>query len=697
LNPLSQQDLLERLQERLIFLGRRAGRAVSRAFGADAGSGVTRIYVINLDRRPDRWRLMREELARRHAAVDGRHLDQAGVSSSEVTCEYSLAEQLFVQPVSALLERDDLQLFGIRMTAPEIAVALSHVQVWRRIAAGDDAYVLVLEDDAYFTRRFGRAFDATWEELKFAVRGLNFDLLFLSYKEIDGGAQKQEVSDHLFRPLSGIWQLSGYVLSRAGAQRLLELLPVRGPVDVWINHQFERLDVLAMRRPVIRQRPGVTSSNSYSVLPALSAVGVVTREKPLLARPTRLTSPVFASGPAGSGLAELATALSMLGYRCCSDVVELPDAENERLWAGRNDRVFDAYVNVESLTPQHWPLLARRHPSARFISTTAYGETSGGGPDERSLASLHPSSHLTLLHSQADKWQALVDLLACDYPAHAYPDCDDLSEPLVSAPTARGGLAEAATPLRWDRSPWVIPASSAVGFTQRASATRQPYIRASELVDARGQLDDSEWRLRDDTFPSNLCLFRPDNVQLRSGVAEIVLRLEKTPVRDYTSGAIAAKRRHIYGRYSALLKPAGVPGLVTGVFLHRDAPRQEIDLEFLGKDPRRILVNVYYNPGCEGTRLQYGYRGTPTLIDLGFDASEDFHLYEIEWQPDVIRWRVDEQLVHERYVWEPTPIPNLPAEFNLNLWHSRSTELAGRLSGGALPARAQFQDVRIWL
>ncbi len=180
MNHVSQWDLLERLQERLVFLGRRAGRAVSRAFGPEAGTAITRIYVINLDRRPDRWRLLRKELVRmrdargaqlaslvrRHAAVDGRHLDQADVPPLNVTCEYSLAEQLFVQPVRALRERDDLQTFCIRMTAPEVAVAVSHVQVWRRIAAGEDEYALVLEDDAYFTHRFGRDFDAVWAELR---------------------------------------------------------------------------------------------------------------------------------------------------------------------------------------------------------------------------------------------------------------------------------------------------------------------------------------------------------------------------------------------------------------------------------------------------------------------------------------------------------------------------------------------------
>lgn len=39
-------------------------------------------------------------------------------------------------------------------------------------------------------------------------------------------------------------------------------------------------------------------------------------------------------------------ALSMLGYRCCSNLQELPATELEHLLAGRPDRVFDAYVNI---------------------------------------------------------------------------------------------------------------------------------------------------------------------------------------------------------------------------------------------------------------------------------------------------------------------------------------------------------------
>src|ERR1700683_4577775 len=58
----------------------------------------------------------------------------------------------------------------------------------------------------------------------------------------------------IFRPERGLWYLSGYVLSKKGALALLDLLPCRGPIDLWINHKFGELDVRALRRSVVNQR-----------------------------------------------------------------------------------------------------------------------------------------------------------------------------------------------------------------------------------------------------------------------------------------------------------------------------------------------------------------------------------------------------------------------------------------------------------
>lgn len=133
----------------------------------------------------------------------------------------------------------------------------------------------------------------------------------------------------------------------------------------------------------------------------------------------------------------------------------------------------------------------------------------------------------------------------------------------------------------------------------------------------------------------------------------------------------------------------------TAFFLHRDSPRQEIDVEIVGDRTDRLLVDVFYNPGGEGARFDYGYRGAPSNIELDFDASEAAHRFAIEWDPCEIRWLVDEQLIHKRVNWDPTPIPQLPMTLHVNTWPSRSTKLAGRLASRRLPATAVARSIAV--
>lgn len=738
MNDATYLGLLKRLAYRGMLHARYLGpRPISEAFGIGHGrETIQRIYVINLDRHGDRWRQMRRELnrlrdrsgeslagtTRRFSAVDARYY--VGPSSGEeLQSEYSLADQLFVEPHPLLSGHEDAKGRRVEMTRQEVAVALSHIAVWKLVAASDVPYTLVLEDDVYFRGGFARRLDGAWAQLmKNQTRSTAFDVLYLSYQEALTGAPRTPVSDSLFRPLSGLWQLSGYVLSRMGAQRLLDLLPVRGPVDLWINHQFEDLEVFATQRSIIDQRSDRKSANVYSILPVLSQVGVLTREKPLLADNQNLPGPVFALGDPDSGLTALAMALSMLGYRCCSDVAELPMSEHRNLFDNTRGRVFDAYVNVGSLKPRDYLVLAKTYRNARFIITEGASEPTGSGEDEPLVGRRQEplvfdadtrsddrapmvdelrrlSRNVLVLHAQVqDKWESLCGLLGCKYPGDQYPDSEDRAQRQLSVGYRVNGLRSSSViRLKSDLSPWVVSSKDWNGI-RLAEESGRPADTSSDraVTDQLECLDPALWRLRDDTFPSNLSLFTKDNFAIGGdGVVRLTLRQEHTPVREFTSASICSRQSYLYGRFEAELRPANVPGLITGVFLHRNSPRQEIDIEFLGKDTSKILVNVYYNPGSEGARMEYGYRGTPALIDLGFDAYEDFHRYEIEWRATSIRWHVDGRLVYERANWDPTPIPHLSMQLNVNLWHSRSEELAGKLAHIDLPAHAELRAIDV--
>jgi GR25 family glycosyltransferase involved in LPS biosynthesis len=660
------------------------------------------IYVINLDREPGRWSKMEQELkhildssgaeilrlTERHVAVDANQFSQQPGKDAEIDPFYTLGDQLFVEPQPLVLPTRLELNTPIRMSRAEIAVARSHINVWKKVAAGNYEYVLILEDDTWFHSRFAKYLDQAWTEIvaENDVKS-RFDVLYVSYLEVKHGAPKSFLSKNVFRPVRGLWHLSGYVLSREGAEKLLRLLPCRGPIDLWINHHFEALDVRATKSSLISQRRDVRSTNSYSILPALTKIGAINSEGASLFNIRPIEHPVFAFGPEGSGHSSLAMALSMLGYRCCSDFKNLPAPEMERLLAGKEDRAFNAYVNIGSLNTKVRELRSR-YPKAKFIITAANDITVDyaflGLEDDLKGADI------AVLHlDELNKWQVVCEHLRCAPPACFFPMLKDLGQRPILDEIIKADLVLKCKIPRHDNSPWMVESRSwwkgiNVVPAKDGQGENGTLVRITDRLE---HLDARRWLLRSDTFTDNLALFRPSNVEFRSGIGAVFsIKREPLGVRGYSAASLCSLDQYLFGKFEATIQASNVPGVVTGIFLHRNSPRQEIDIEIAGNRPDRLLVNVFYNPGDEGANFDYGYRGAPTYIELGFDSSKACHRFAIEWSPHEIRWLVDDKLVYRRVIWDPTPIPNLPMTFHVNSWLTRSTQLAGRINNGRLPA-----------
>jgi GR25 family glycosyltransferase involved in LPS biosynthesis len=669
-------------------------------------SGIGPIFVVNLDRQPNRWAVLLRELACildaagkplservvRYSACDAQNDSQQSFDGSNVEPFYTLGDQLFVEP-QPLAVPDVFDLTRpISMSQAEVAVARSHIGVWRAVAESKASYALVLEDDVWFERGFDRIVDQAWREMEDTDQtDPAFDVLYLSYREVRYGAPKEQISKNVFRPERGLWYLSGYVLSKKGAQTLLRLLPCRGPIDMWINQKFAEMDVRALRRPVINQRLDTTSTNSYSILPVLSRIGVLDHGGTALFHQRPVHYPVFAFGAPESGLSSLALALSMLGYRCCSDLDHVPECEFEALMAGRPRCVFNAYVNIGSLRP-HVRLLASRYPQAKFIMIDDVMSTS-----DELLDALQGADVIRLHGERAQWWRPLCEHVRLPPPATPYPAVRDIGQRRYLRAAVDTLTLRRAKRLRHDRSPWIVePHAGWTGISASASKRSEVLRSRVSFEDDLAGGESARWLLRNDTFPGNLGLFRPANVKakLGDGLSLAVIQ-EQLGVRNFSAASISSRGAFLYGRFEATLQATNVPGLVTGFFLHRDSPRQEIDVEITGNRPDRLLVNVFYNPGSEGAKFDYGYRGTPVAIPLEFDASEAAHRFAIEWDPCEIRWFIDSELVHRRAAWNPTPIPNLPMTLHVNTWPTRSRELAGRLAIRSLPASAIVRAIAV--
>ncbi len=225
-------------------------RKKSQAFGplnTNKQARIKLLYVINLNRQPSRWAEMELELrhildwsgaelrnlTERYSAIDAKDFIQEPLKDADIDPIYTLGEQLFVEPQPQTLPTQLELNSQIKMSRPEIAIARSHINIWRKVAESEHEYVLVLEDDVWFRAGFVRQLDQAWRETKAENNGeSNFDILYLSYLEVKHGTPKIFLSSNVFRPIRGLWHLSGYILSREGAKKLLRLLPCRGPVGL---------------------------------------------------------------------------------------------------------------------------------------------------------------------------------------------------------------------------------------------------------------------------------------------------------------------------------------------------------------------------------------------------------------------------------------------------------------------------------
>jgi beta-glucuronidase len=144
---------------------------------------------------------------------------------------------------------------------------------------------------------------------------------------------------------------------------------------------------------------------------------------------------------------------------------------------------------------------------------------------------------------------------------------------------------------------------------------------------------------------------RPQNVAVKDGMLAITAVKEDYTgadgvARGYTSGRILTQRKFAqrYGRFEARIKiPAG-QGMWPAFWMLGEGGRWpdagEIDImENIGKEPGTVHGTIH-GPGYSGSK---GI-STPLTLEAGRKFADDFHVYAVEWEPNVIRWYVDDRL-----------------------------------------------------
>jgi glycosyl transferase, family 25 len=173
------------------------------------------VYVLNLERSPERRRYISAHLPSVGVtpmilnAVDGKKLDYAALITAG---KYS--------------DQACFDAFSRKLLPAEVGCSLSHVSAYEALLASNDAFALVVEDDAQFSPDARTRIDQLLQEAPrdWGVIQLRFD-----------SSEYEQQSQHLVRFTFGTdWPVSAtaYLISRAAAATLMGVVyPIRYPAD----------------------------------------------------------------------------------------------------------------------------------------------------------------------------------------------------------------------------------------------------------------------------------------------------------------------------------------------------------------------------------------------------------------------------------------------------------------------------------
>ncbi|MFT5300176.1 MAG: beta-glucanase (GH16 family) [Mariniblastus sp.] len=165
------------------------------------------------------------------------------------------------------------------------------------------------------------------------------------------------------------------------------------------------------------------------------------------------------------------------------------------------------------------------------------------------------------------------------------------------------------------------------------------------------------------TTNNSLQDYLPEQVSVETG--NLVIRSENSPSRGlpYRSGLVTSNTTQKHGRWDVRAKLPTSKGMWPAIWLLADAPwpsQGEIDIMENRGDEATMTSSAFHYGTNPPFSHQYKTKNQTTVRD-GVDANyhNDFHTYSVEWDPNQIRFYVDD--VHH--------------------WSVRDSEVGGFLSG----------------
>ncbi len=179
------------------------------------------------------------------------------------------------------------------------------------------------------------------------------------------------------------------------------------------------------------------------------------------------------------------------------------------------------------------------------------------------------------------------------------------------------------------------------------------------------------------------CGWYKQNTSFDNGVLNLTIDKDHSGKYNYSGAEYRTADFYHYGYYETSMQAIKNDGVVSSFFTYTgpsdNNPWDEIDIEILGKDTTKVQLNYYTN----------GVGNHEYMYDLGFDASEGFHTYGFDWQPDHITWYVDGKEVYT----VTNDIPSTPGKIMMNAWPGITVDEWLKPFDGKTPLTARYQWV----
>ncbi|KAG0021903.1 hypothetical protein BGZ82_011175 [Podila clonocystis] len=182
--------------------------------------------------------------------------------------------------------------------------------------------------------------------------------------------------------------------------------------------------------------------------------------------------------------------------------------------------------------------------------------------------------------------------------------------------------------------------------------------------------------------------FMPNNARIENG--SLVLTLKKNDAvnkfgnRPGFGATVSSTRWMLYGTVTARIKSGSPSGGVVSSFIYRNAVTgDEIDYEWVGKQPNEVQSNYYWNtpPTMDPKDIDYSHSRRQYV---GINLSQEYQTYTIEWLPDRLTWLINGQVVRTVLKSEVngTQYPSTPSQIQFSVWDGglgdpATTEWAG--------------------